>query len=117
MDDFFWSRWRFEVSVFGLVSVGRGQGIDETVERGKVAAIGVLDGLFDAVIARDQDRVGSAHIGEAHGGVGFAAPFGEPWRKQLTAGKHRLDRCGILSAGDTRKVTEKEGEIDLVGAE
>jgi len=25
--------------------------------------------------------------------------------------------CGILSAGDTRKVAEKEGEIDLVGAE
>ena len=24
VDDFFWSRWRFEISVFDLVSIGRG---------------------------------------------------------------------------------------------
>ena len=24
VDDFFWSRWRFEISVFNLVSIGRG---------------------------------------------------------------------------------------------
>ena len=100
-----------------LLSVGRGQGIDETVERGKVATIGALDGLLDAVIARDKDRVGSAHVGEAHGGVGFATPFCEPLCKRLTAGKHRRKRCRILSAGDTCEVTEKEGEIDLLGAE
>ena len=117
MDDFFWPRWRFEVGVFDLISVGRGQGIDETVERGKVATVRALDGLLDAVIARDQDGVGSAHVGEAHGGVGFPPPLGEPLSKSLSAGKHRRERCRILSAGDTCEVTEKEGEIDLLGAE
>src|ERR1035437_3018171 len=53
MDDFIRLRGRFEVSVFGLLSVGRGQGIDETVERGKVATVAALDGLLNAVIARD----------------------------------------------------------------
>ena len=53
VDDFFWSRWRFEISVFDLVSVGRGQRVDETVERGEVAIIGALDGLLDSVITRD----------------------------------------------------------------
>ena len=24
VDDFFWSRWRFEISIFDLVSIGRG---------------------------------------------------------------------------------------------
>ena len=48
VDDFFWSRWRFKISVFDLVSVGRGERIDETVERGTVATIGALDGLLDA---------------------------------------------------------------------
>jgi hypothetical protein len=24
VDDFFWSRWRFEISVFDLVTIGRG---------------------------------------------------------------------------------------------
>ena len=32
VDDFFWSRWRFKISVFDLVSVGRGERIDE-IER------------------------------------------------------------------------------------
>ena len=53
VDDFFWSRWRFEISVFDLVSVGRGQRVDETVEQGEVAIIGALDGLLDSVITRD----------------------------------------------------------------
>ena len=53
VDDFFWSWWRFEISVFDLVSVGRGQRVDETVERGEVAIIGALDGLLDSVITRD----------------------------------------------------------------
>ena len=53
VDDFFWS-WRcFEISVFDLVSVGRGYRIDETVKLGKVASIGALDGLLDAVVARN----------------------------------------------------------------
>src|ERR1051326_7495351 len=109
MDDFFWSRWHFEVSILRLLRVRRGQGIDETVERGKVATVRAVDGLLDAVIARDQDRVGSAHVGEAHGGLGFATPFGEPLSKSLTAGKHCRKCCRILSAGDTCEVTEKEG--------
>ena len=53
VDDFFWSWWRFEISVFDLISVRRGQSIDETVELGKVASIGALDGLLDAVVARN----------------------------------------------------------------
>ena len=53
VDDFFWSRWRFEISVFDLVSVGRGQRVDETMERGEVAIIGALDSLLDLVITRD----------------------------------------------------------------
>ena len=53
VDDFFWARCRFEISVFDLVSVGRGQRVDETVERGEVAIIGALDGLLDSVITRD----------------------------------------------------------------
>ena len=53
VDDFFWS-WRcFEISVFDLVSVGRGQRVDETGEQGEVAIIGALDGLLDSVITRD----------------------------------------------------------------
>ena len=78
MNDFIGLRWRFEVGVFGLLGEGFGQGIDEAVERGKVATIAALDGLLNAVIARDQDGVGSAHVGEARPGLGFSAPFGEP---------------------------------------
>ena len=117
VDDLFWSRWRFEISVFDLLSVRRGERIDETVKRGKVAAIGALDGLLDAVIARDQDRVGGAHVGEMRGGVGLATPCGEPFFKSLTAGKHRGQRVSIVSASDTCELTEEEGEIDCVSAE
>jgi len=53
VDDFFWPWWRFEISVFGLISVGRGERIDKTVKLGKVASIGALDGLLDAVVARN----------------------------------------------------------------
>ena len=116
-DDFFWSRWRFEISVFDLVSEGRGERLNETMERGKIVTIAALDGLLDAVIARDQDRVGSTHLGEVPGGVGIAPPFRQPSVKGLTAGKHRSQRFRILSAGDSCEVTEKEGEIDLLGAE
>ena len=117
VDDFFWSRWRFKISVFDLVSVGRGERIDETVEQGTVATIGALDGLLDAVIARNEDRVGGTHVGEVLGGIGFATPSGEPFLKRLTAGKHRRKRFRILATGDTCQLTEKEGEIDLLGAE
>ena len=116
MDDFFWPRWHFEVSVFLLLGVGRGQGIDQTVEWGEVSTVCALDGLLDAVIAWDQDGVGSAHVGEARSAVGFAMPSGEPLSKSPTVGKHRRERRRILSAGDTREIAEKEGEIDVLGS-
>jgi|SRR5580704_7365220 hypothetical protein len=53
LDDFFRPRWRFEVSVFDLFGVGRGQGIHQTVEWNKVADISTLDCLLHTVIARD----------------------------------------------------------------
>ena len=53
VDDFFWPWWCFEISVFNLVSVGRGYRIDETMKLVKVASIGALDGLLDAVVARN----------------------------------------------------------------
>ena len=117
MDDFFWLRWRFKVSVFDLFSVGRGQGIDETVERGEVATIGALDGLLHSMVARDQDRVGSAHVGEVLGGVGFPTPLGEPFFKRLAVRKHRSKRLRIPSTGDACEMTEEEGEIDLLKGE
>ena len=117
VDDFVWSGWRFEISVFDPLGVGRGQRIDETVERSKVATVAALDRLLDAVIARDEDRVGSPHVSEVLGGVRFATPCGKPFFEGLTAGKHRRKRFGIVSLGDTCEVTEKEGEIDRLGAQ
>ena len=116
-DDFFWSRRRFEIRVFDLLSVGHGERIDETVEWGIVATIGVLDGLLDAVITRNEDRVGRTHVGEVLGGIGFAPPFGEPFLKRLAPGKHRRKRFRILPTGDACQLTEEEGEIDLLSAE
>ena len=117
MDDFFWSRRRFEIGVFALIGVGRSQGIDETMERSIVATIRAPDGLLDAVITRDQDRVGGAHASEVRGGAGFATPLRKPFFKWLTYGKHRSKRLRIFSAGDSGEATEKEGEINLLGTE
>ena len=117
VDNFFWPRWRFKVGVFDLFSVGRGQGIDETVERGKIASIGALDGLVHSMIARGEHRVGRAHVGEVPGGVGFPLPRGEPFFKRLAAGKHCSKRSRIPSAGDACEVTKEEGEIDLLKGE
>ena len=103
VDNFIWSQWHFEVNIFDLVSVGCGERIDETVKWGKVTTIGALDGLLDAVVARDSDRVGSAHVGEVLNGIGFATPFGEPFFKRLTAGKHRSQCFGVIE--DTRLTT------------
>ena len=116
MDNLFWPRGCFEICVFDLLGVGCGEPIDEAVEQGEVATVGALDGLLDAVITRDSDRVGSAHVGEVLGGIGLITPFGEPFSERLTAGKHRSKRVRILAASDTREVPEEEGEIDLLGA-
>ena len=69
---------------------GRRRDTEET-ER-SLAAIGALDGVLDAVITRNQNRVGSAHAGKVLGGASFAAPFGEPFFERLTGGKHRSKR-------------------------
>ena len=37
VDDFFRPRWRFEIGVFGLFGIGRGQGIHQTVKWSKFA--------------------------------------------------------------------------------
>ena len=80
------------------------------MERGEVVTGGALDGLLDAMITRNQDRVGGAHVGEVPVGIGFATPFGEPCCERLTAGKHCSHRFRGVSAGDTGEVTEKERE-------
>ena len=85
------------------------------MERGEVSTVGTLDGLLDAVIARDEDGVGSAHVSEVLRWVGFATPCGEPFLKSLTAVKHCRKRFRILSAGDTCEVTEKECKVDPLG--
>ena len=117
LDDFFRPRWRFEVSVFDLFGVGRGQGIHQTVEWNKVADICTLDRLLHTVIARDQDRVGAAHRREVPGGVSFPTPFGEPLFESLAAGKHHGKRFRVFSAGDSCEMTEKEREIYLLDVE
>lgn len=70
VNDFLWSWWCFQISVFDLVNVGLGERFDETVKRGKIATISALDGLLDAVIARNTDRVSGAHVGEVLVGIG-----------------------------------------------
>ena len=79
VDDFFRPRWRFEVGVFDMFGVGRGQGIHQTVEWSKVADISALDRLLHTVIARDEDRVGGrSDCREVPRGVSFPTPFREP---------------------------------------
>ena len=51
------------------------------------------------------------------GWIGFATPYGEPFLKRLTTAKHRGKRLRILSGGDTCELTEKESEIDRLGAQ
>ena len=107
VDDFFRPRWRFEIGVFDLFGVWRGQGIHQTVEWSKVADISALDRSLYTVIARDQDRVGAAHRREVPGGVSFPTPFGEPLFERLAAGKHHGERFRAFSAGDSREIIEK----------
>ena len=116
-DDFFWSWWRFEISVFDLLGVRRSERIDETVERCKVATIGTLDGLFDAVVAWDQYRVGRAHVDKLGSGAGLATPSGEPLNNSLSAREHCLKYLRVLSTGDTCEMSKEEGKINLLGVQ
>ena len=114
VNDFFWSRGRFKIRVFDLFSVRRGQGIDEAVERDKVAAIGTLNGLVHPMIPRNENGVGTAHVGKALDEAGFSAPLPEPFLKRLTAGKHLRKRLRVFSTGDLCQVAEEQGEVDLL---
>ena len=114
VNDFLWSWWCFQISVFDLVNVGIGERFDETVKRGEVTTIGTLDCLLYAVIARNSDRVSGAHVGEVPVGIGYATPFREPCFERLTVPEHCGKHLGTLSAGDTCEVTEKEGKIDYL---
>ncbi len=70
MHPFVRSRWRFEIPEGDLFRVGLSQGIDEAMEGSKVPAVGALDGLFDPMVARDDHRVGRAHVGDTRVGGG-----------------------------------------------
>ena len=109
VDDFFWSRWRFKVRVFDLFGVWCRQSIDETVEPREVAPIGTVDGLLHSMVARDQDRVGSAHVGEVPGGVGVLTPPGEPFLERLAVRTQRPKPWSISPSGDALALSEKMG--------
>ena len=49
------------------------------------------------------------------GEIRLLAPSSQPSRKRLPTGKHRGQGFSVFSTGHPRELTEKEGEIDLLG--
>ena len=106
----------FEVGEIGVFREGFRQGIDQAMERCEVVLIAGLDGLFDAVIARDANGVGVLHGGESPLGLGqfrpaiqpcFAGGFFRPVGEKFRFG---------FPGRDPGEVAEKEREIDLLRA-
>lgn len=103
---------------FGLFE-GVSEGGLEGLEWGEVSAIAGLDDFFHAVIARDANGVGGAHLGEVGLVVSDFFPEGEPVLRGfwvVEEGEEVAFAVGLIG-GVAGEVTEEEGEVDLLVGE